>query len=32
MNNEVKDKMIEVNLVQEMKDSFLDYSIISSTR
>ena len=27
MNNEVKDKMIEVNLVQEMKDSFLDYSM-----
>ena len=27
MNNEVKDKMVEVNLVQEMKDSFLDYSM-----
>jgi len=27
MNNEVKDKMVEVNLVKEMKESFLDYSM-----
>ena len=27
MNNEVRDKMIEVNLVNEMKESFLDYSM-----
>ena len=27
MNNEVRDKMVEVNLVKEMKESFLDYSM-----
>ena len=27
MNNEIRDKMVEVNLVKEMKESFLDYSM-----
>lgn len=27
MNSEIRDKMVEVNLVKEMKESFLDYSM-----